>query len=148
MNRIILVVAAFALAPAASGQLYKYVDKDGKTVYSDQPPGNVDSKVLKAPPPPPAAETKPAAERDKEAPKAPREARDTARAPERTPPSAAEKEERCQAARQNYAIFFDPPVMMRNTVTGERFQLDEKQAEAEKAKAKTAMEAACKKPPE
>src|SRR5258706_16204597 len=106
MNRLILLVTAFALAPAASGQLYKYVDKDGKTVYSDQPPGDVDSKVLKAPAPPPAAETKPAAERDKEAPKAPREARETARTAERTPPTAAG----CQAARENYAIFFDPPV--------------------------------------
>src|SRR5258705_5288678 len=144
MSCLILLVAAFALAPAASGQVYKYVDKDGKTVYSDQPPDNVDSKVLKAPPPPPATETKPAAE----APKAPREARDTARTPERTPPTAAEKEERCQAARANYAIFFDRPVTMRNTVTGERFQLDETQAEAEKAKARTAMDAACKKPPE
>src|SRR6185503_8550645 len=134
MNRIILVVAAFALAPAASGQLYKYGDKDGKTVYSDQPPGYVDSKVLKAPPPPPAAEAKPAAEENKGAPKTPSEARNTARTPERPPSTAAEREERCQAARQNYAIFFDPPVMMRNTVTGERFQLDEKQAEAEKAK--------------
>jgi hypothetical protein len=37
---------------------------------------------------------------------------------------------------------------MRNTVTGERTQLDDKQADAEMAKAKAAMDAACKKPPE
>ena len=147
MNRFVVLAIAMALAPAAWGQMYKYVDKDGKTVYTDQPPGNIDSKVLKAPPPPPATETKPAAEKDKAAPKASRQASDTARKPERSL-TAAEKEERCQATRENYAIFFDSPVTMRNTVTGERFQLDEKQAEAEKAKAKTAMEAACKKPAE
>jgi len=147
MNRFVVLAIALALSPATWGQLYKYTDKDGKTVYTDQPPGNVDSKALKAPPPPPASETKaPAAEKDKAAPKAPRQAAE-AKKPERKL-TAEEREERCQAARANYAIYFDRPVIMRNTVTGERTQLDDKQADVEMAKAKAAMEAACKKPPE
>jgi hypothetical protein len=52
MNRFVVLAIAIALAPAAWGQLYKYVDKDGKTVYTDQPPANTDSKAIKAPPPP------------------------------------------------------------------------------------------------
>jgi hypothetical protein len=147
MNRFVVLAIALALSPATWGQLYKYTDKDGKTVYTDQPPGNVDSKALKAPPPPPASGTKsPTPEKDKAAPKAPRQAAE-AKKPERTL-TVAEREERCQAARENYAIYFDRPVMMRNTVTGERTQLDDKQADADMAKAKVAMEAACKKPPE
>jgi len=148
MNRFVVLAIAMAIAPAAWGQLYKYVDKDGKTVYTDQPPANVDSKALKAPPPPPASETRaPTAEKDKAAPKAPPRQAAEAKKPERTL-TAAEREERCQAARANYAIYFDRPVMVRNTVTGERTQLDDKQADAEMAKAKAAMDAACKKPPE
>ena len=146
MNRFFILVAALALAPAAWSQMYKYVDKDGKTVYTDQPPANAQSQPLKAPPlaPSPAAAPKPAVD----APKPPPAAR--AQAPAKKPDAAAEspeqKEERCQAARANYAIFLDgAPVVMRNTATGERFTLDEKQAEAEKAKAKAAMEEACRK---
>ena len=47
MNRIIVLVVALLVAPAAFAQLYKYVDKDGKTVYTDQPPANADSKQLR-----------------------------------------------------------------------------------------------------
>jgi hypothetical protein len=44
---------AFAVAMPASATMYKWVDADGKTVYSDQPPpANVKSEVIKPPPPP------------------------------------------------------------------------------------------------
>ena len=144
MKSIIVLAIAAAIAPAAWGQLYKYVDKDGKTVYTDQPPANVDSKAFKAPAPslPP---TPTAASPAKEVPKARPETRDAGKKPEQAPATAAEREARCQEARANYVIFLDGPVTMRNTGTGERFQLDEKQAEAEKAKAKAAMDEACRK---
>ena len=147
MNRFIVFAVAIAVSPAAWAQLYKYVDKDGKTVYTDQPPANTDSKALKAPPPPPTATTATPAEKGKEVPKAPAAAR--AAAPTKAdaaPLTEAQKEERCQAARANYVNFLDGPVTMRNTKTGERTQLDEKQTEAERVKAKAAMDEACKKP--
>ena len=147
MNRFIMLAVAIALSPAAGAQLYKYVDKDGKTVYTDQPPANAESKALRAPAPAPAAPPAAPAEKPKAPPKAAQAARDSA------PPKAeqatlteAQKEERCQAARANYVIFLDGPVTMRDNKTGERFQLDEKQQEAEKARAKAAMDEACKKP--
>jgi hypothetical protein len=148
MNRLILLAAAIALAPACWGQLYKYVDKDGKTVYTDQPP-NADSKALKAAPPSPATAppAKPAAEKAKAPEKAPLQARDGARKPPPAPLTEAEREERCQAARAEYVIYLDGgPITVRNTRTGELSQLDEKQAEVEKEKARVAMEEACKKP--
>ena len=44
MKRILVLAIALAFAPLAGAELYKYVDKNGKTVYSDQPPANVDSQ--------------------------------------------------------------------------------------------------------
>jgi len=147
MNRFIVLAVAIALSPAAWGQLYKYVDKDGKTVYTDQPPGNVEGKALKLPPVPPPSTPAPATSPvAKEVPKpAPTAPEATAAKPEPATLTAADKDARCQAARADYANLLDGPITMRNTRTGERFQLDEKQAEAERAKAKAAMDAACKK---
>ena len=142
MYRIIMLAVAITVVPAAWGQLYKYTDKDGKTVYTDQPPANTDSKAMKAPPPGPVAAPKAA-----ETPKAPAKAPTQAAAPAKQaePLSDEKKAERCQAARENYANFLDGPVTMRNTKTGEKVEMDEKGIEAEKAKAKAAMDAACKK---
>jgi hypothetical protein len=145
MNRLVVlaIALALALAPAAWGQLYKYTDKDGKTVYTDQPPASADSKALKAPPPGPTGPAKTAAE----APKTPAKAAPSRAAPapkkDEAPLTAEQKNEKCQAARANYSYFFDGPVTMRNTKTGEKVELDEKGIEAEKAKAKAAMDAAC-----
>src|SRR6516225_1174085 len=53
--------AAFALAPAAQATLYKWVDANGRVVYSDQPPtGNVKTEVVNAP----AAPSNPNAAKD------------------------------------------------------------------------------------
>src|SRR5262249_30132709 len=148
MNRFIVLAVTIALAPAAWGQLYKYVDKDGKVVYTDQPPASADSKELKAPPPGPApaaapkapVENVPPAKSRIEARQAPR----AAKADGNLPPG--KKEERCQRGRANCATFLDGgETTMRDTGTGKRSALDEKQLPAETAKAKAAMEAACKK---
>ena len=145
MKGIVVFAAAVALALPAWAQLYKYVDKDGKTVYTDQPPANVESKALSGPPPAPAPASRVSAEPEKAPAKARADARAPVPKPEPVAESPAEKEARCQEARANYALFLDGPVTMRNTVTGERFRLDETRAEAEKAKAKAAMDAACRK---
>jgi hypothetical protein len=142
MNRVVVLAVALALAPMAWGQLYKYTDKDGKVHYTDQPPANVDGKEIKAPPPGPTAP----AQATPEKAAAPAKGRPQAQAPQKAEAAltAEQKAERCQAARENYANFLDGPVTMRNTKTGERVELDEKGIEAEKAKAKTAMDTACK----
>ena len=38
MRHLILLLALLAFSFTAQGQLYKWVDKDGKTQYTDQPP--------------------------------------------------------------------------------------------------------------
>src|SRR5258705_11866859 len=87
MNRIILLAVTLALAPAVSAQLYKYVDKDGKTVYSDQPPANVESKQLRiqAAPPTAAAPEKSALDKDKELEKGRRAGGENAKKAEQAP---------------------------------------------------------------
>jgi Domain of unknown function (DUF4124) len=50
---IFLCAGALALAPPASGALYKWTDANGVVVYSDQPPpGNVKVDKIAGPPPP------------------------------------------------------------------------------------------------
>jgi hypothetical protein len=47
------IVALAALAAPAAAALYKWVDANGRVVYSDQPPpANVKSEVVQQPPPP------------------------------------------------------------------------------------------------
>ena len=49
MKRLVILALAVALAPPAVAQLYKYVDKNGKTVYSDTPPPDADGKTIRVP---------------------------------------------------------------------------------------------------
>jgi len=54
-HRTALAFALFALValPAMAGNVYKWVDANGRVVYSDQPPqGDVKSEVVRPPPPP------------------------------------------------------------------------------------------------
>ena len=66
MNRILMLVCALALATAASAQLYKSVDKDGRITYSDQPPPALESKQLKIDPAPAGTPAPSARQRVKE----------------------------------------------------------------------------------
>ena len=73
LNRLLLIMGlAFALACGATGEVYKYVDEDGNTVYTDEPPSE-DAEPMDLPeltvtdmpqpaqqnPPPPPADGKP-----------------------------------------------------------------------------------------
>ena len=60
MKRLVTIVAMLALTLAAYGEMYKWVDKDGKTHYTDTPPPP-DAKSATAPAVarPPSADSKP-----------------------------------------------------------------------------------------
>jgi hypothetical protein len=149
MNRLILVALAAALAPVvASAQLYKYVDKDGKTVYTDQPPPNAETKQIRvqsAPPAPSPAASKSAVEKDKELEKGRKEARDSAKKADDAGKNAQASEERCNAAKANYSYYLDGTRLFKRSNTGERVFLEDNEIAAEKEKARVAMEQACKK---
>ena len=105
MKRIVIVACALALAPLASAQLYKYVDKDGKTVYTDQPPADADPKAMRVPSsavgnaPAPA---KTAVQQDKELQKARDKAKEGEKKAEETLARARAEEERCRSAKTAY----------------------------------------------
>ena len=148
MNRIILLAVALALAPAVSAQLYKYVDKDGKTVYSDQPPANVDSKQLRiqAGPPTASAPVKSALDKDKELEKGRKAESEKAKKGEQAAKASQNAEERCAVARSNYQLYADSSGRFtKRNAAGERVYLEEKEVEAERQKARAEMDEACKK---
>ena len=147
MNRIILLAVALALAPAVSAQLYKYVDKDGKTVYSDQPPANVDSKQLRiqAGPPTAAAPVKSALDKDKELEKGRKAESEKAKKGEQAAKASQDAEQRCAVARSNYLLYEGGGRFTKRNAAGERVFLEEKDVEVERQKARAEMDEACKK---
>ena len=146
MKRIIIVALACVLAPAAMAQLYKYLDKDGKTVYSDQAPSNLDSKQLNIPSSPGTAAPAPktAVERDKELQKTRDEVRDKAKKADDVVKKAQADEERCANAKSAYQQYADGG-RMHKYVNGERVYLGDEEMATEKERARRDMDEACKK---
>ena len=155
MKRIVAVAVAIAFAPLANAQLWKYVDKDGKTVYTDQPPVNVQSKPVAAPPPPPTptaasgskagtAGNKSASERDKDAEKSRESAKDAAKKQEEAAQKAKLAEERCTQARSALQSFSEGGRLMKYNEKGERVYMDDEEIAKGLQKARQETEQACK----
>ena len=148
MKKLIALAAACALLPlAATAQLYKYVDKDGKTVYSDQPPPNVDSKQLNVgtgTTKDTAAAPKTAVERDKELQKVRDEDKEKAKKADDAAKQAAQKEAACQQAKSNYQVYADGGRITKYDDKGERVYLGDDEIVAEQQRAKREMDEACK----
>jgi len=150
MKRLIILALALALAPEAGAQLYKYVDKDGKTVYTDQPPANIDSKQINsggrsfAPPAPPAAAPKnaPAKDADKNSKDGPA---DKAKKAADDAAALAQNEQRCSAARGNYQMYMEGGRIQKTNEKGERELLSDAEIESMRASSRREMEEACKK---
>lgn len=51
-NAFTLAVLMLAAPVVQAGQMYKWVDENGQTVYSQIPPTNAESQIVKPPPPP------------------------------------------------------------------------------------------------
>jgi hypothetical protein len=136
MKRILMAAFALALCVPAAAQLYKWVDKDGKTYYSDTPPTNQDTKQLNtgsgsSSSPAPA---KGAVARDKELEKG-REAAQL----------AASKDEACVRARQAYQTYADGGRLHKYNDKGERVMLEDSEIETERERTRRDMDEACKK---
>jgi len=146
MKRLIILALAVALAPVAGAQqLYKYVDKDGKTVYSDQPPPDVDSKQLRVSTGAASAPQKSAVERMKESDKARKDVADKSSKAGEEAEKQAQAEQRCQAARSNLQIYTDGGRIQRINAQGERELMNDEELEAATARARRDVEEACKK---
>ena len=64
MTRLLVILAALAFSASASAQLYKWVDKDGRVQYGDNPPPNTKATRLKPPPGVPSASAPADAKKD------------------------------------------------------------------------------------
>jgi hypothetical protein len=147
MKRTLVIVLACALAPLASAQLYKYVDKDGKTVYSDQPPANVESKQVHVPaaaPQPPAA-AKSSVARDKDAEKSREATREKAKKAEQTAKADQATEARCAQGRRDLQLFTEGGRIARLNEKGERTFLNDADIESERVRAQRVVDEACRK---
>jgi hypothetical protein len=145
MKRFLITLAIASLfAPAAFAQLYKYVDKDGRTVYSDQPPTGIDSTQVNAPAAP-ASGPKSFVERDKELDKARTKARDDAKKAAETEKTASAQEERCRQATDRHRALVDGGRIWKYDDKGERTIMDDEEIETEREKARRVMDEACKK---
>jgi hypothetical protein len=147
MKSLLVLALALAAAPLASAQMYKYVDKDGKTVYTDQPPPNADPKQLNiqsAPASTPGAAPKSAVERDKEMQKGRDEVRDRAKKADDVAKQAQAKEQQCAAARVANKVYEDGGRIRKVDDKGERVFLGDDEIEVERARSKREMDAACK----
>jgi Domain of unknown function (DUF4124) len=148
MKSLLVLALALAAAPLASAQTYKYIDKDGKTVYSDQPPVNIDTKQLNiqsgsttATPAPP----KSAVERDKDLQKGRDEVRDRAKKADEVAKQAEAKEQACNAARSTYKTYADGGRIFKYDEKGERIVLGDQEIDDAREKSKRDMDEACKK---
>ncbi len=143
MKRLIFLALVCAFVPVAGAQLYKYVDKDGKVVYSDQPPPNVDSKQIVVQPGPASAPAKSYVQEDKEFAKARKAAQEKEKKAEEAQRSAKEAELRCEQAKSNYQVYADGGRITKY-VNGERIFLGDEQIAEELARAKRERDEACK----
>ncbi|APV51775.1 hypothetical protein BWI17_20055 [Betaproteobacteria bacterium GR16-43] len=149
MKRILIAATMFFVALPAVAQLYKWVDKDGKTIYSDTPPPNQDSKQLSVgtgTTSAPAAPAKSAVARDKELEKGRQESREAEKKANDAANLQATRDENCRRMRVQYQTFVDGGRLIKYNDKGEREMLDDDQIAAEKEKVRVGMEDACKKP--
>jgi hypothetical protein len=144
MKRLIILALACALVPAAAAQLYKYVDKDGKTVYSDQPPLNTESKQIVVQPGPAKAGPRSYVQEDKELTKSRDAAKEKAKKAEQAERDAKEAEARCAQAQSNYQVYVDGGRITKY-VNGERIFLGDDEIAAERERSKRELDEACKK---
>lgn len=144
MKRILVLACALAASTAAFGQLYKWVDKDGKVTYSDQPPPAQQTKQLNlntgvASPP-----TRSAIERDKEIEKGRVEAREKAKVASEKERKSEIDQQNCRAARAYLKTVESGVRVSTMDDKGEQVILDDEQIAAERVKAQKAVDEACK----
>lgn len=147
---ILAAIAAFAL-PVAQAQLYKYVDKNGKTVYTDQPPPDTKTETLNVPKafptpaPGVAGGNKSAVERDKELEKGRQLALEKQKKADEAARQSKLAEEHCTQARTAYRQYSDGGRLSKYNEKGERVFLGDAEIEAERERARHEMEEACRK---
>jgi hypothetical protein len=144
---VIAATALLVIAAPAAAQLYKWVDKDGRTQYTDTPPpadarSTQQIRTQAAGTTPPAtggiaAQEKDFQKRRADAAKAGTKAEEDAKA-------AEANAERCTQARGYLATLNDGGRIKRTRADGQQEFLDDAAIESEKKRAQAAMQDSCK----
>ena len=143
MKRLIVLAVGLALAPWAGAQLYKYVDKDGKTVYTDQPPATSESKQLRVQTAP-ADAPKSAVQKDKDLQKSRDARKDDAKKADDAEKEKARKDANCNVAKQQFQHYQDGGKIYKYNAAGERELMSDADIEAARVRSKRELDEACK----
>lgn len=144
MKRILVLACIFAASPFALAQLYKWVDKDGRVSYSDQPPSAQESKQMNLSTGQPVAPQRSAVEAEKELSARRGEAQEKAKVAENIEQKAKVDAENCLRAKTYLRTVTDGGRISSTDATGERIILDDKQIADERVKAQRAVDENCK----
>ena len=146
MKRIVILACAVLLAPFASAQLYKYVDQNGKTVYTDQPPPEADTKQMRiqSSATPGSAPAKGYVQQDKELQKGRDKAKEGDKKSEEKEARARAEQERCQSAKTAFEHYAQGGRISKYNEKGERVFLGDAEIDAERDRAKAKVEEVCK----
>lgn len=157
MKRIFLSFCLLSLAAVAQAQNFRWVDKDGKVQYGDNPPPGVKSTPLKAPPgpatPPASPASKDAGKDGKDAKKAltPEEAfrkrqedakKAEAKAAEEAA-NAAKKKQNCTSAQSRLRELESGMRISQTNAQGERVFMDDETRAREVVTARQAVKESC-----
>ena len=149
MRRFLIAAIILSAAVPAAAQLYKWVDKDGKTYYSDSPPPNQETKRLSVSTggeaPAPAAAPKTAVQRDKELEKGRQDAREAAKKSDDAARMAANQAENCVRAKSNYQQLVDGGRINRYNSKGEPELMSDDDIAKGREKARAEVDEYCKK---
>lgn len=143
MKRLIVLAFACAVVPLAGATLYKYVDKDGKTVYSDTPPAGVEVKPLHVSPSSGSAPAKAPSALEKDLEKGRALAKERAKKSEAAESNAKLAEQKCEQARASYRGYQDGGRLFKYNDKGEREFLSDEEIEAKRVSSKKEMDDAC-----
>jgi hypothetical protein len=155
MNRTTAVVVSILLALLSltvGAQVYRWVDKDGKVQYSDQPPpSNVsksESVKINSSSPSPAASAATAKAAEAEKGKAPDKSKasdaDKAKQAAEQAKAAKQNEEFCRSARGQLRMLQEGGRIGTTSESGERALMSDEQIEAEKEKVQRQIAETCK----
>jgi hypothetical protein len=146
--RLATILALLLLPLAATAQVYKWKDANGKTHYSDQPPAEAKTASKTLAPVGDAGAGAPVASRaaaDKrlEAAKQAGEAKDKAAKAEQERAEEAQRQQACERSRMNLQGLQSGQIRFRMSPSGEREALDGAVRDAELAEAQRAVDINC-----
>jgi hypothetical protein len=151
MRRTLLFIVTMGLAAAVAAQTYKWVDKDGKVRYGDQPPAGVKATPLKPPPPSPNAPAAAAAKKGGEKPLSPeaafqkrqQEQREAEQKAAKANTEDATKRTNCQQSQAALRGMESGQRISTTDANGERIFLNDEQRDREAARLRDAVREWC-----